>query len=455
MIFTETYLRLTNMTDFRKVNLYKIERNLLLASFALTGFGHYFNGIALPLEYSTFLIFVVLVLQIISGTFRFPKFLFYIIAFITLQTFFINSSNLSDTRVWSHFTGLTLLALSSFSFVSYYRNNLYNFAINYYKLVYYISLFSIFQIAIFLLFGISIIPQNFITGQLPTGSPVFIPQILEIIPRNIGLSSEPANFAYILIPGVYLAISKLFTKETFVTQPKRYAWIILIAMFLTFSLVAYFGILLSALFILKEKIFKLSVRIIYPITILLILIYGIYASGVGEKFISLVQMGKEVSDNRLETHSYTAFALISNVMVAIESQKENHFIGSGLNTHLYNYDKYIYTIFQQKQVLLELNKNAAGSIFLRTLSEFGIPGLLALFIFFIRFKLKRGVTFSKYQIINEMALVTILLYCTRSGHYTGITFLVFGAIYYFSYQVNKTQSSKLENEEIPPSNYSL
>ncbi|MEB2786970.1 O-antigen ligase family protein [Algoriphagus persicinus] len=443
------------MSEARKGNLYKIERNLLLAAFALTGFGHYFRRISLPLEYSTFLIFVVLVLQIISGTFRFPKFLFYIISFIIIQTFIINPSNLSDPRVGSHFIGLILLALSLFSFVSYYRNNLYDFAINYYKLVYYISLFSIFQIAIFLLFGISIIPQNFITGQLPTGSPVFIPEVLGILPRNLGLSSEPANFSYILIPGVYLAISQLFTKELFVANPKRYAWIILIAMVLTFSLVAYFGILLSALFLLKEKIFKLSVRIIYPITLLLVLIYGIYASGVGEKFISLVKMGNEVSDNRMETHSYTAFALISNVMVVIESQKENHFIGSGLNTHLYNYDKYIYTIFEHEQVSLELNKEGAGSIFLRTLSEFGIPGLLALFIFFIRFKLKRGVNFSKYQIINEMALVTILLFCTRSGHYTNITFLIFGAIYYFSYQVNKTQSSRLVNKEIPPSNYSL
>jgi len=438
------------MTEVRKVSLYKIERNLLLASFALTGFGHYFMGISLRLEYSTFLIFVVLVLQIISGTFRLPKFLFYIITFICIQTFIINSSNLSDPRVWFYFVGLNLVAVSLFSFVSYYRENLYNFTINYYKLVYYISLFSLFQIAFFLLFGISIIPQNLISGHLQTGSPVFIPEVLGIIPRNLGLSSEPANFAYILIPGVYLAISQLFAKEKFVTQPKRYAWIILIAMVLTFSLVAYTGILLSVLFILKEKIFKLSVRIIYPISLLLLLIYGIYTTGVGKKFITLIEMGEEVSENRLETHSYTSFAIISNLMVAVKSQKENHFIGSGLNTHLYNYDKYIYTIFHQKQVLLELNKNAAGSIFIRTLSEFGIPGLLALFIFFIRFKLNRGVTFSKYQIINEMALITILLVCTRSGHYTSITFLMFGAIYYFSYQVNKTQSFKLVNDEVSP-----
>ncbi len=60
-------------------------------------------------------------------------------------------------------------------------------------------------------------------------------------------------------------------------------------------------------------------------------------------------MGKEISENRLETHSYTSFAIISNLTVAIKSQKENHFIGSGLNTHINNYDKYIYQIFKKNK----------------------------------------------------------------------------------------------------------
>ena len=394
------------------------------------------------------MIFIVLILQIISGTFKFSKFLIFVLLAIAIQTFLINSSNFKDPRIVSHFIGITLLILTTFSFVSYFRDKLFSFVISYYKLVYYISLFSLFQIVIFLLFKISIIPQNFLTGRLQTGSPVFIPEVLGFIPRNLGLSSEPANFAYILIPGVYLAISQLVAKETFVTKSKSYAWIILTAMILTFSLVAYLGILLSVLFIVKHKIFKFSTRIVYPITLLFLLIYGVYASGVGEKFIRLVEMGKEVSDNRLETHSYSSFAIISNLFVAIESQKENHFIGSGINTHLYNYEKYIYKIFQSNQVLLELGKENASSIFIRILSEFGILGLLLLFIFFISFKIKKIVAFSKHHIINEMALVTILLFCTRSGHYTSITFLIFGAIYYFSYQINKTQTSQLVNKKI-------
>ena len=433
----------------KKIKLYKIERNLLLAAFALVGFGHHIAGVSLPLEYSTFLIFVVLILQIISGTFKFPKFLFYVLAFIILQTFILNPSNLSDPRVISHFTGLTLLALSTFSFVSYYRDKLYDFVISYYKLVYYIALFSLFQIGIFLLTGFSLIPQNLITGTtIAMGSNVFVPAFLGILPRNIGLSTEPANFAYILIPAVYIGLSQLLKKNSFIKLPKQFVWVILTSTVLTFSLVAYFGILLSVTFILKEHFLRNIKNVIVSIFLVSALIYGIFASGVGNKFIALTNMGKEISENRLETHSYTSFAIISNLTVAIKSQKENHFIGSGLNTHINNYDKYIYQIFKKKQVLLELNKNAAGSVFIRVLSEFGIFGLITFLMLLIHYRINKRGNSARFKELNEMALVTILLYCTRSGHYTGITFLMFIAIYYVTYQMNNTPGNKAENLEI-------
>jgi len=438
-----------------KINLYKTERNLLLASFALLGFGNYIAGMRLPLEYSTFLIFIVLVLQIISGTFKFSKFLCFVLLAIAIQTFLINSTNLSDPRVISHFIGLTLLVLTAFSFVSYFRDKLFSFVISYYKLVYYISLFSIFQIVIFLLLGISIIPQNIITGQLRTGSAVFIPEIFDILPRNLGLSSEPANFAYVLMPGVYWALNRLLLKEKIVPYSKNYAYIILISVILTFSTVAYFGVFIALFFLLKKRIFENIKAVVFSILLIVFISYGTFITGSFNKVNNLIKMSVESSEGNIETRSFTSFALVSNFLVSINSQKTNHFIGSGLNTHLYNYEKELYNIFNLSEVELELNKEDGGSLFLRVLSEFGIPGLLTLFIFLIRFKSKNGVIFSKHQIINEMALVTILLYCTRSGSYTGLTFLVFGAIYYFSYLNNKLQSSRLVSKKILHSNKSL
>ena len=253
-----------------KINLYKTEKNLLLASFALLGFGNYIAGVRFPLEYSTFLIFIVLVLQIISGTFKFNKFLCFVLLAIAIQTFLINSTNLTDPRIISHFIGITLLVLTAFSFVSYFRDKLFSFVISYYKLVYYISLFSLFQIVIFLLLDVSIIPQNFITGQLQTGSPIFIPQIFEILPRNLGLSTEPANFAFTIIPGVYLALFQLLKKEKLVPFPRRYAFIILISIVLTFSVVSYFGVLIALFFLLKNKIFKNIKAFVFSILIYLL-----------------------------------------------------------------------------------------------------------------------------------------------------------------------------------------
>jgi len=443
------------MIEVKSSTLYKIERNLLLASFALTGFGHHLFGIALPLEYSTFFILVVLALQMVSSTLRLSKFLIYIFVLITIQTFIINSSNISDPEIWSYYTGLFLLALTSFSFVSYYRNNMPDFAIAYYKMVYFLAMFSIVQIALFILFGISLIPQNLITGQLPTGSPVFIPEVFSAIPRSVGLSSEPANFAYILMPGMYLAVSQIFGEKNLLSTHIGYAWVIIFSMLLTFSLVAYYGIILTLLFVNKEKIFHNLKQASLALIVVTAVFYSLYITEIGTKFITFLNMSKEVSENRLETHSYTSYALVSNFMVALKSQKDYYYIGSGLNTHRYNYDKYIRRIFNSQQISLELNKENAGSLFIRILSEFGIIGIILVFVYIYHYRLTSIRGRNLMKTINEMALVTILLYCTRSGHYNGITFLVFGAIYYFSYKVNRKQIICGNIEEPASSKYYL
>ena len=417
-------------------SLYKIERNLLLVAFALTGFGHHFMGISLPMEYSTFLIFAVLFIQIISGTFKFSKFLFYVLAFIILQTFIINPSNLSEPKVISHYIGLTLVSAAIFSFVSNYRDKLYNFVTSYYKLVYYIALFSIFQIGIFLLTGLSIIPQNLITGTtIAMGSNNFVPQFLGILPRNIGLSTEPSNFAYILIPAVHIGLYQILIRKPLIKLPKHYAWVILISMALTFSLVAYFGIVVSAILILRKVFLKNFKGFVYAGIVSFILAFGIFSSGIGDKLTNLFTLGAEVSAGSYKSHNLTSFAMISNLGVAIKSQKKNNFIGSGLNTHSKSYDKFIYSIINRKDVIMELNREDGSSLFIRIFSEFGIPGLFALLYFLFHFRLKGRGGKQNYIRINEIALVTLIVVCTRNGSYVGIQLLMFAAIYFFSYRI--------------------
>ncbi|MCK9210005.1 MAG: hypothetical protein M0P61_04115 [Ignavibacteriaceae bacterium] len=434
------------------MKIYNVQSALLLLSFALDGFGYHLMGFELPFEYSTILIFLLLIIQLVSCTYKNTSFLLFLYAYIIVQTFILNTSNLADLKVWRYFIILVIYSFTLFSFVYYYRLSLDDFVKKYFKLIFYIALFSIMQIAVFILFRVSIIPQNYLTGvaTISGGGTSFNPNIFGIFPRNIGLTTEPANFAYILIPGVYLSLAKFVKKEKAFEIPKHYAIVILAAMILTFSLVAYFGIILSVLMLLKENLSKNIRRFTLSLFVVSGLVIGIYKSGVGDKFIDLVQQSNAVSQGDYKANNMTTFAVISNFLIAVDSQSQNHFIGSGLNTHRSNYDKFIFQIFSVDNVLGELNRDGGSSLFIRTLSEFGIPGLLGLIFFFLHFRLTKENGSSKYRLLNEMSLVTIVLFCTRSEHYVSVTFLVFAAIYYFSYRVglntgyvNKLSSGKV------------
>jgi len=416
---------------------YNIQSSFLLLAFALGGFGYHLMGFTLPFEYSTILIFLLLIIQLVSRRFKITSFLFFLFAYIIFQTFVLNSSNLGHLKAWRYFIFLVIYSFTIFSFVYYYRHSLDDFVKKYFKLIFYIALFSIIQVVVFLLFRVSIIPQNFITGtaMLSGGNEKLVPEILGILPRSVGLSTEPANFAYILIPGVYLSLVKLITKESIFEIPKYYSIVILTAMVLTFSLVAYFGILISIAYIFKEKMLKNIRGFVLSVLVILGLTFSIYKIGVGNKFINLVQSSNSISQGDYKINGATSFAVISNFLVAVDSQKGNHFIGSGLNTHRFNYDKYFYQMFGYEPLLAGLNKEGGSSIFIRTLSEFGVPGLLGLIYFLLHFRLKKENSSSKYRLINEMSLITIILFCTRSGHYTSVTLLVFAAIFYYSYKI--------------------
>lgn len=421
-----------------KSKLYTVERNLLLFSFVTVGFGYHIGGVAMPLEYSTFLIFLVLLMQIITNTLKISRIFLALFVFVFIQTFIINPTNLSNPNIFSHFVGLALLSLTIFSFITNYSQFLDDFVIKYYKLVYYIALFSIVQISVFVIFNVSILPQNFITGQISTTSgEVLDPEMFGFLPRNLGLSSEPANFAFILMPGTYLALSQLLTRNSLIKLPTRYAWIIILAKILTFSSVAYFGLVMASIFLFKKaSLFNTKAFLLIVLTIP-IFVFVILNTPVGIKVLNLAKISLEVSQDSELTYDITAFALVSNFMVAKTSQIENKYIGSGLNTHVYNYDKYLYSIFSRESVVLELNKNGGGSIFIRILSEFGVVGLSLFIILLYKYKIRKNKSpFALYS-INEMSLVTLLLYCTRSDHFISITFIMFLGIYLSTYNMYK------------------
>jgi O-antigen ligase len=103
-----------------------------------------------------------------------------------------------------------------------------------------------------------------------------------------------------------------------------------------------------------------------------------------------------------------------------------------------NYDRLIGKNFTDEQIIMELNKEDAGSMYLRLISEFGIPGLLLLIVFLVKYKVKIGVQVTSYAAhLNNLSLIMIITYCFRQGSYLSVYFLLFLGAYYYTYMVHR------------------
>jgi len=155
------------------------------------------------------------------------------------------------------------------------------------------------------------------------------------------------------------------------------------------------------------------------------------------KFTGLVTMTKNPKDYTYTTNDLSGFALISNALVAKEGILRSNYLGTGLNTHESSYDYSISSLFDQSQIIFELNKKDAGSLFIRIASEFGVPGLIFLLLFLLRNKIISTVKDPRLRLINDMCFVVIISSSARNGSYFSIVFLLFSAIYLYSYLLAK------------------
>lgn len=418
-----------------KVDGFKFNLLCILFALATNGFGDTIFGINLGSNVTTIFIYIALLFQLITSNLRFPKILLTIFLYIILQTFVINYSTISFISSLKQFIGIVLFSISIFSFISVYRYRIVDIVRGYYTFTFILAIIAIIQLILFLLFGISIIPQNFISGSFTTGGVnEFNPEILDIFPRAISLSTEPAHYAILILPGVYLAILVLIDRGSeFGVQSKKGAWTILIGFILSFSLVGYFGLILCVISIFGGKL-KGNFFIKGLLTLVFVgAFYFISQTNLSSKITSLPKMLSGINEYEYTSSDLTGFALVSNILVAKEGLLKSKYLGTGLNTHSETYTTSIYNQFSVSQVILELNKDDAGSLFIRLVSEFGIPGITCFIIFLFYYRLGNKTSNSVLKTINSLSLIILISYSARNGSYLSINFILFFAIYYYTY----------------------
>ncbi len=242
---------------------------------------------------------------------------------------------------------------------------------------------------------------------------------------------EPAHFAASMMPATFIAILNIFKNENFYIS-KWKSLIIISSVLLSFSVVAYIGVIIALMLIIYNyKRFKYLALGVILISAFMLFTY-IYVPDVKMRVDdSISALRGEVT---LEEVNLSTFALLSNALVAYNSFINNPIFGSGLGSHAISYDKYIGTIVDiNKLGFVAVNRQDANSLFLRLISETGLLGIIIVSYFILKFYIPRRKD-NHLWIISNSILCLFFLTLLRQGHYfyNGLFFFVWG--YYFVYK---------------------
>jgi hypothetical protein len=419
--------------------IFNLSLSFILLSFSTLGFENSLFGITMFTDVSTLFVYLSFFTLIFSGKLRISKFLVIVYLFVFFQTFIVNFPNTFLVSTLKQYIGLILFSITLFSFISVYRYRIVNIIQIYYKFVLILAGIGILQCVFFTLFGFTFKPQNLISGKsFGGGVDPFSPEIIGLLPRVVGLSTEPAHYAVLMLPGVYITLLVLVGKAGQIgIHDKSIAIIILIGFVLSFSMVGFFGLALCLLSVfsgsLKGKLLpKISIFIFF-----IGLLFFISKTDLSSKITTLPSMVSNIENFDYTSSDLTGFALVSNLIVAREGLIKSNFIGTGLNSHIDTYNQVIYKLFSNSQVVFELNKENAGSLFIRLPSEFGILGLISFIVFLFYCHLGKKDYDSPYKLINNMGLVILISFAFRNGEYINVFFWLFVALYYYTYKITK------------------
>jgi hypothetical protein len=262
--------------------------------------------------------------------------------------------------------------------------------------------------------------------------PMYYLGINSFIPGRLnGILLEPAHYATIMLPAIYVALKKKMYFKFF---------IILITVLLSKSSVGYIGLVLIMLLpLLKVKYF-----LKYSIVAFVVLGGGAYYlytqwnipvdENNGNVLVRRIKQTQEslkaVKTGEFKEHiNLSSYALISNVFVS-KSIFLHYPLGAGLGSYKHEYDKVYPELsppkYLIKQNLSKINKQDANSLFLRIWADLGIFALLIILYFIYRsYKLFK----KDYKTEGQSTFFYLVIKLFREGHYFPPEFYFFVLIF--------------------------
>ena len=251
---------------------------------------------------------------------------------------------------------------------------------------------------------------------------------------------EPTYFANVIAPAGLFALYRLFFASTAMKEhlraaglllSRRSAWVILAALVLTYSTMAYLGLLLAVAFVL---VFQGQIR---AALFLPLAVYGFYLVTQQIPEVNQRIQGILNADQLSEENIHGSSAILYNhAVVTWENFQRHPLVGSGLGTHSHATEQFSILEGTYSAALSEQNVQDASSMFLRIASELGLFGILLvvylLFAFYFRIS-PQAFTPDQliFKLVSVACLITILLQLIRQGNFilNGFPFFVYGYIY--------------------------
>jgi len=387
----------------------------------------------------------------------FVLFLYYIITSIIGIILYSSLPELLLKQIF----GIAFSSLSYYLLIKVNNYNVEKLFVLYIKIAFIVSVLGLFQQLSFLL---HIRPGYDWTYFVPRAGN--LSQTL-IFLRIYSIMPEPSVLAIILTPAMFVALNNISSKSTIYISRFR-SQIIFSAYFLTFSSVAFVGLILASIILLYRKnLLNINSRKIVYLPILLIILsslfFGLYQSipDYKHRIDAVVAVLSDPASRDLilsgpMRKNASVFILFTNVNVALDSLRINPFFGLGLGSH----PKHFNSFYSEMRAAADAEVNRllwgmgfsvssedANSLFVRLLSETGLVGVIIFLWVLKKYFIKKSKiqdissNFSAYKlsIINNSIFLFILLRLMRFGHYFLDGFFFFAFIYYFSNKQYKAE----------------
>jgi len=258
-----------------------------------------------------------------------------------------------------------------------------------------------------------------------------------------------------MAPAFFAALSNILTNSSLYIRSKWANALIIASYILTFSAVAYIGILISiGLILLSLKKIK---HILLILGLVPILIYISYCHvpeihGRADAAIAVVTGERKA----INVH-HSVYTVISHAFVAYKSFIDKPMFGNGLGSHPVSYNRFIRSGapygFWNKGITVT-NRQDAASLFVRLVSETGLVGTMAVLFFIFRFRVKKNDNKKMYMISNAV-FILFILQLIKQGHYfyNGLFFFVW--LYYFTKKTEGFKSVEIEENREVKSAYTV